>query len=39
MTQRIRICYDGLEEAERTIDTAAALLGPRDAVVLTWRRR
>lgn len=35
MTQRILICYDGSNEAERAIDTAAALLEPRDAVVLT----
>jgi nucleotide-binding universal stress UspA family protein len=35
MTQRILICYDGSKDAERAIDTAAALLGPRDAVVLT----
>jgi nucleotide-binding universal stress UspA family protein len=28
------ICYDGSTEAERAIDAAAALLGPRHAVVL-----
>jgi nucleotide-binding universal stress UspA family protein len=30
----ILICYDGTESAHRAIDTAAALLGPRRAVVL-----
>ena len=35
MTEQILICYDGSEEAERAIDMAAALLGPRAAVVLT----
>jgi nucleotide-binding universal stress UspA family protein len=30
----ILICYDGSEGARRAIDTAAALLGPRHAVVL-----
>jgi nucleotide-binding universal stress UspA family protein len=35
MTEQILICYDGSEDAERAVDTAAALLGPRDAVVLT----
>lgn len=34
MTERILICYDGTEDSERAVDTAAALLGPRDAVVL-----
>ncbi len=35
MSEQILICYDGSEDAERAVDTAAALLGPRDAVVLT----
>ena len=35
MTQRILICYDGSENAALAVDAAAALLGPRDAVVLT----
>jgi len=35
MTEQILICYDGSDDAERAVDTAAALLGPRDAVVLT----
>ena len=35
MKEPIVICYDGSEEAERAVDTAAALLGPRAAVVLT----
>ena len=35
MTEQILICYDGSDDAERVVDTAAALLGPRDAVVLT----
>jgi nucleotide-binding universal stress UspA family protein len=35
MTERILICYDGSQDAERAVDTAAALLGPREAVVLT----
>jgi Universal stress protein family len=35
VTERILICYDGSEDAERAVDTAAALLGPRGAVVLT----
>jgi len=35
VTEQILICYDGSEDAERAVDTAAALLGPRDAVVLT----
>ena len=35
MTEQILICYDGSEDAGRAIDVAAALLGPRDAVVLT----
>jgi nucleotide-binding universal stress UspA family protein len=30
----ILICYDGTEGADRAIDAAAALLGPRHAVVL-----
>src|SRR5262245_66324531 len=30
----ILICYDGSESAQRAIDAAAALLGPRRAVVL-----
>ena len=30
----ILICYDGSESARRAIDAAAALLGPRQAVVL-----
>jgi nucleotide-binding universal stress UspA family protein len=30
----ILICYDGSEAADRAIDAAAALLGPRRAVVL-----
>ena len=34
MTQEILICYDGSSEADRAIDAAAALLGPRHAVVL-----
>ena len=35
MTEQILICYDGSDDGERAIATAAALLGPRDAVVLT----
>jgi nucleotide-binding universal stress UspA family protein len=35
VTEQILICYDGSEDGERAVDTAAALLGPRDAVVLT----
>ena len=35
MTQQILICYDGSEDAERAVETAAALLGPRPAVVLS----
>jgi len=35
MSKQILICYDGSEEAERAVDMAAALLGPRAAVVLT----
>jgi nucleotide-binding universal stress UspA family protein len=31
----ILICYDGSANAERAVDVAAALLGPRRAVVLT----
>jgi nucleotide-binding universal stress UspA family protein len=31
---QILICYDGSAGADRAIDVAAALLGPRDAVVL-----
>jgi nucleotide-binding universal stress UspA family protein len=34
MNQPILICYDGSEDSERAVDTAATLLGPRDAVVL-----
>jgi nucleotide-binding universal stress UspA family protein len=34
VTQKILICYDGSSEADRAIDAAAALLGPRQAVVL-----
>lgn len=34
MTQEILICYDGSKDAERAVDTAATLLGPRRAVVL-----
>jgi nucleotide-binding universal stress UspA family protein len=30
----ILICYDGSDEAKRAIDAAAALLGPRRAVVI-----
>jgi nucleotide-binding universal stress UspA family protein len=30
----ILVCYDGSDEAKRAVDTAAALLGPRHAVVL-----
>ena len=30
----ILICYDGSNDAKRAVDTAAALLGPRHAVVL-----
>jgi len=30
----ILICYDGSDDAERAVDTAAALFGPRPAVVL-----
>jgi nucleotide-binding universal stress UspA family protein len=33
-TNPILICYDGSPESERAIDTAAALLGPRQAVVV-----
>jgi len=32
--QEILICYDGSNDAERAVDAAAALLGPRHAVVL-----
>jgi nucleotide-binding universal stress UspA family protein len=35
VTEQILICYDGSEGAERAVDMAAALLGSRDAVVLT----
>ena len=35
MSEQILICYDGSEDAERAVDSAAALLGPRRAVVLT----
>jgi nucleotide-binding universal stress UspA family protein len=34
VTQEILICYDGSNDAERAVDAAAALLGPRHAVVL-----
>jgi nucleotide-binding universal stress UspA family protein len=30
----ILICYDGSDEADHAVDSAAALLGPRSAVVL-----
>ena len=30
----ILVCYDGSDDAKRAVDTAAALLGPRHAVVL-----
>ncbi|MGH3142309.1 MAG: hypothetical protein ACRDO9_04165 [Gaiellales bacterium] len=30
----IRICYDGANAEERAVEAAAALLGPRPAVVL-----
>jgi nucleotide-binding universal stress UspA family protein len=32
--QSVLICYDGSHEAKRAVDAAAALLGPRPAVVL-----
>jgi nucleotide-binding universal stress UspA family protein len=35
LSEQILICYDGSEDAERAVDTAAALLGSREAVVLT----
>jgi len=35
VTEQILICYSGSEGAERAVDTAAALLGPGKAVVLT----
>jgi nucleotide-binding universal stress UspA family protein len=35
MTGQILICFDGSVDAERAVTTAAALLGPRDMVVLT----
>jgi nucleotide-binding universal stress UspA family protein len=35
VTEQILICYDGSEDAERAVDTAAVLLGTREAVVLT----
>jgi hypothetical protein len=35
VTQQILICYSGSEDAERAVNTAGTLLGPRDAVVLT----
>ena len=35
MNEQILICYDGSEDADRAVDTAATLLGPREAVVLT----
>ena len=31
---QILICFDGSNDAERAVDAAAALLGPRPAVVL-----
>jgi nucleotide-binding universal stress UspA family protein len=34
MTEPILICYDGSAEAERAIEAAAVLLGPRRAVVV-----
>jgi nucleotide-binding universal stress UspA family protein len=34
VTEQILICYDGSDEAKRAVETAAALLGPRRAVVL-----
>ena len=33
-TAPILICYDGTDEAHHAIDSAAALLGPRRAIVL-----
>jgi nucleotide-binding universal stress UspA family protein len=35
VSEQILICYDGSEDAERAVNMAAALLGPREAVVLT----
>jgi hypothetical protein len=35
VSEQILICYSGSEDAERAVDTAAALLGSREAVVLT----
>ena len=34
MTEQILICYDGSNEAKRAVDAAAALFGPRHAIVL-----
>ena len=34
MIPQVLICYDGSSEADHAIDAAAALLGPRDVVVL-----
>ena len=31
---QILVCYDGSDDAKRAVDAAAALLGPRQAVVL-----
>ena len=31
---QILVCYDGSDDAKRAVDAAAALLGPRPAVVL-----
>ena len=33
-TRQIHICYDGSNDAERAVHAAAALFGPRRAVVL-----
>jgi len=35
VTEPLLIGYDGSEDAARAVDTAAALLGPRQAIVLT----
>jgi nucleotide-binding universal stress UspA family protein len=34
VTHETLICYDGSKDAERAVDTAATILGPRRAVVL-----
>jgi nucleotide-binding universal stress UspA family protein len=34
VNEQILICWDGSEDSERAVDTAAALFGSRDAVVL-----